>query len=180
MGPDGEVEETIACVAAEPTTVTMEWRVLRKDGARTVTAARFRRDGTLLAVWRGPPGGVGRTLRAVGGGEDLEALEARANRMGQTVGVSTSDARRDEEWEIEEVDTPAGRIRCRRHRLKVSLLFASSTCTTWHSIAPLPLTSLVKCEMRGPGRFVRTQVLSVSGKTGATSTLRAPPPQPAS
>jgi len=167
---DDVVEETDACVAPG----TMEWRETRRDGATTVTAARYAADGTLLGAWRGPEGGVGTPIEVVDRRVDVAEAAAEADRLGGPLGLSTKSARAVRETAVEEIETPAGRFRCFRDTVRMSLLVTSGSMTAWVAERPVLFTRLVRLEMRGPFSFYEREELVACGASGAAPTLRPP------
>jgi len=173
-GEKDEVEETTACVEEGADHLTMEWRVLRRDGSRTVTAARFARDGRLLGAWRGAPGGVGSRLEIIGGNE-IEAYQRRANELEKSAGVSPKDFKDTTLDGRETVQTPAGAFRCVFTETKSSLLFLKMSWKADWSEKPLPLSSMVRWIMTmSPGDLCKESVLVAYGDQGARPTLRIP------
>lgn len=177
MHDDSVVEETIACVAADP--LTVEWRETLRDGTATVTAARYREDGTLLGVWRGRAGSVGEPLKVVENEFDLDEAMAEADRAGRPFGLSTKDAEAQTLRERETIETPVGPIPCVRHSIQVSLLFVSGRMTIWRAETPLPLSRIVRFEGKGPLDHYELQELVAYGWTGAEPMLTLPPHRPA-
>ena len=167
------VEEEWACVPGSAGSLTIERREVRADGSRTVTAARFAADGTVLGVWRGPPGGRAQRLRIVP--SDAAATVAKANALGREHGVS---ATADQEVAEETIATAAGPIACTRQRTTASAWFVSGTFTSWHARDPLPLSQLVRFEADMIG-WHELQELVAHGTTGAVPTLPIPADDPA-
>jgi hypothetical protein len=168
--PGDTIEDTVACVADG----VIEWREILRDGTRTVTAAKFAKDGRLLRAWRGPPGGPALPLRVVAD-EDPAEMRRKVNAMGSAYGISTDDVEFDREEARETLRTPAGEFVCTRRTIKSSLLFMSMRADSWYSVKPLPLSSLVKSvtEFRPKGP-IDTFELIAYGREGARPTL-APP-----
>jgi hypothetical protein len=170
--PDDVREETQACVEEREGVVTMERRETLGDGSVRVTATRFRRDGTLLGAWRGPPDGVGAPVRVRATAPfDVAAASAEVDAMRRAAGlpapsVATSQAT---EW----IDTPAGRFQCVKNSTDVSILGFRAGGTTWRAVDPQPISPLVKMDFVAPG-YRMTMTRTASGTTGARPTLLIP------
>jgi hypothetical protein len=167
------VEETTACVAETPTTVTIEHRETRRDGVEIVTAARFDKDGGALhGVWRGEPGGVGVPLRVVEGYVDQD--EEQVLRRAQDL-AGADDPEVEQAGLRKVIDTPAGRLDCVGHRTTVKILLVSAELTVWFAVDPLPLAQLVRVDLTDSlDAISESTVLVAYGFDGAKPTLRIP------
>lgn len=179
LADHGEVvgEQTTACVAETAEHVDLEYRVSKSGEPGVVTTVRFDRAGAPVAAWRGPPGGVGKPMRIVDDERSAEEAAKEAERLRQSHGLPAAST--SEEKTIEDVETPAGRIACRRHRIDASMLFMSAHFTFWHAVDPLPLSSLVRYEDVSWG-YDKSETLAAFGWQGAQPALTLPPAQPMS
>jgi len=167
------VEETTACVAETPTTVTIEIRETRRDGVEIVTAARFEKDGgALQGVWRGEPGGTGVPLRVVEGYVDRD--EERVYRRAQDL-AGADDPDLAQAGLKKKIRTPAGRFECVGHRTTAKVLHFSAQFTIWFSVEPLPLADLVRVDLKDSlDAISESTVLVAYGWKGAKPTLMIP------
>ena len=168
--PDDLVEQTVACVASDDATVTVEWRNTIASGDTTVTSVKYLRTGEIIGAWRGQPGGVGRTA-SVTTGSQRSIADARADlaHFLRETGVPQPNSERSRE--VEDILTPAGPFRCVRLQTRLSLLGTEGTSTEWRSVDRLPLNSLVRyeCALPDGGRW---EVLLIEvGSKGATALL---------
>ena len=175
--PDDLRESTLACVDGAGGVLTMERSETFADGSTSVTATRFRPDGTLVGAWRGPKGGAGTPLR-VAPPRDPNAARERTDRVRAAYGLpppAVSEAKRTE-W----VETPAGRFPCVKRTTEVSILFAKGRFETWHAVGSSALSALVKAEVTLPGAMGQpghheVTLLKAVGAVGARPTLTIPP-----
>lgn len=165
----GEVAgKELACVAGPDGKPIVEWRQTATDGTCTVTAARFASDGRIDAAWRGKRGAVGERLELAPSTVD-EAL-GKAQELQRQHGLAP---RSDTTLTIDVLDGLAGPLRCRKQVIATSLLFVESTLSTWHAVDPLPLSQLVRFEVRSPG-WNETKQLVAYGWSGAVPALVIP------
>lgn len=167
------ISTSLACVADDDASVTMEWRDELADGT-VVTAARFTREGKLITAWRGWSGGPGKPLR-IEPARSLEDTLDQARRNLSSLGKETElrsmiDLERKSELSMKTVEVPAGKFDCTYRCEKIGLL----TIETWWSRAPLPLSIMVKSEMRMTFCLIRNDTLVEYGWQGATASLQPP------
>ncbi len=173
-GPgDDLATETLACVERTPDRVTMEWRREMRDGGHEVIAARFRPDGTLVAAWRGPPGGRGEPLRLVREEFDEDAAREEVRRLAAPIGISPDDVESSSSVSREVVETPAGRFPCIVRRQEASLLFFKARMTVAHAEEPLPLAPIVRMEWQGTGMDYVQELIAIA-RSGAAPSLALP------
>jgi hypothetical protein len=167
-------EETLACVDETPDHVTIEWRRRLTNRQEGVTAARFDRAGQLIGAWRGPPGEVGKALKVVAKGPQLDRVEQEVRWRARQLGFSPRNVEIVGERETGTVRTPAGSFPCDIYTLKVTLPLNESTVTLAYAREPLPLDRLVRMEWKLPrGAFSTLQLVEFQ-REGAKPTLRIP------
>ena len=167
-------EETLACVGETPEHVTIEWRRLLTNRDQGVTAARFDRSGQLTGAWIGPPGALGKPLKVVAKGPQLDRVEREVRRRARQLGFTPKSVEILGERETGTVKTPAGSFPCEIYHLKVTLPLNESTVTLCYAKQPLPLDRLVRMEWKLPrGGFSNLELVKY-GSDGAEPTLRIP------
>jgi hypothetical protein len=172
-GPEDLVEETLACTDANEGQFTMERRYTHRSGSTYVEVARFRRDGTPIAAWRGPSGGLGTSTSIVDPEPpDPEKLKAEVRRLEQSAGLPETSSSMTQTEKEEFLETPAGRIRCVYRRLDLSCFLGSSRLTTWFSLEPLPFDPVVRELDEWSANDRRDKVLVAYGLEGAKATLQ--------
>ncbi|MHC4577889.1 MAG: hypothetical protein ACYTED_10830 [Planctomycetota bacterium] len=167
-------EETLACVAKTSAYTTIEWRRKLRNRERGVIAARFGPDGTLLGVWRGPPGEVGRPMKVVDKGRKLGRVEKEVRWRAKQLGLTLRNVELVPGKETGSVKTAAGSFRCRIHRVNVTLPLSESKATFWYAKERLPLQQLVKVHWELPRGGFSIMELVAFGDEGAERTLRIP------